>query len=171
MSVLLYEQNLVKNAVADKYGGHVSMQLHKIDPQRNEAVWYAKISCLKANDEQVLAVVTPIDAEASLGTERLLRNLPWRSIHTRLSKDTNLMSSLNEQQCPVKVEVSDLARQVLKSPIHVTRKSQFEWTYVCEKFPSLLIYILLNHDDEELRETGDLMAALDTWRAIVVFQL
>lgn len=170
MDLLRKERELIRSAVVEKFGKGLVMTCRKANPETRHSIWYAQVGCLKANNDQIVACVLPLEGWHDIGTQAMLADLEWTSLQTRTTTDQELLASLPIQRCPVRPEVSELSRDVLSAEFVQVDKTKLACTYLCRKLPSLRIDLINEKQTTEWRKTGTLSSCLDAYACIVAFQ-
>lgn len=172
MDDLRHERRLIESALREKFGGHTIFVCRKLNQEKQYSIWYARVSCMTASQNRILAVLVPLEVYHTPGSTAPLDQLPWIGFQARETTDQALLTSLEMQSCTVRPNVSQLSKEVLRQALfNVKYKSSTSWTYLSDQLPSLRVDLLLEKESQTFREQGTLEQCLDIYQTCLAWQL
>jgi hypothetical protein len=175
MDDLRHEQQLIYHAIQEKFVPSTILVLKKILQEKQQGIWYARLACMTADQNRIIACIVPLEPWHTMNSTSPLDQLRWLGFQTRESTDQALLSSLPPlQACPVRPKMSDLSEQILRSKsvkFSVKLKGDVAWTYLSDQLPSLRVDLLKAKDTQEFLNQGSLEQCLDIFQTCLAFQL
>ena len=142
----------------DDYFNHPIMT--KIKNINNCSMYMSKTYCLLTNECRYIVVFVYQDIMDNFRKEKLI-NLKWISLQTRTLSDQHSLPTHSYE-----VSNTNPLKKVLIKRIKVDKEAS---TYNCEKFPLTLSLLHTKNGFEEYSEHGNIVAALETYNTIIVF--
>ena len=145
-----------RNLIIEYYG---NPNLQKVKNTQTQSIYMAMLnSNLLANKQYI--VTTCQKDNNKIGIIKSLSNLYWNSFQTRTIDNVNVITF---DHIPVKNNKFNIILKIIERNEKFTK-------YIMNEYP---VYITLIHDNVNLYEypnTGNLIAALDTFKSIITFK-
>ena len=147
------ETESVYQYFADYFG---NPNMTKIKNTQDLSMYLTKIHCLLSNEFRYLIILVNED-NLPLGAEKLMINLPWKSLQTRTLEENHNVSIH---------KYNPTNNTPLNRIINRTQTTDTFSTYQCEEL-SLTITLLHKKDKNEYRAEGKIINALETYQTII----
>ena len=170
MDILRQERQMIRTAISEKFGTELVMICRKVNDQKAYSIWYAQVVCAKANQDQIVVCVVPLESWHMPGTQAHLQSLEWSNFQTRTTTDTDLLQALPSQSCPVRPSMTELSEQVLNTRFNRITKSTLSHTYLSSELPSLRVDLLVDKQLTTFSDKGSLKACMQTYQCSLEFQ-
>lgn len=143
-----------------QYFGDLAMT--KIKDVQNYSMYVAKIHCLLSTENRYVIVFVPSD-NLPLGNTEQLRNLRWETLQTRALSDNHGIAPQTYKPRRMKE---------FMVPIIMTEKTDKQYNYSCEKYPTLQITMLPRKKGElEYQPKGSIVSAIETYSTVFSFSV
>lgn len=170
MDDLRNEVDLIYTAIGEKFNPHTTFTCKKFNEEKQYSIWYARVACMTANQNRIMAAIVPLEVFHTLDSTSPLDQLRWIGFQTRETTDQALLASLPLQSCVVRPQVSAVSQDALrKVKFNVVAKGETAWSYLSRELPSLRIDLLRDKSTQEFLGQGTLEQCLDIFQTCLAF--